>query len=225
MSLVQWIKEKDVINAYNLILNYNSVSVQSLQNYQYGFCQITRNEICNSNESSVLPPNFNEMIAYTPYYISSFELGRFYYPIILNNFQLGSTNYKTPLQLYMYYLQISFCDPPKYYVNVNYNYNDETSGNSYLLQLTFVHELIENIVPINYKWKLFSLIYNNYLTDDIINTIFDSLNNKNIKELIPEPLLFYFCNNYIYNFGFNFGLNGSFPSNNSIKINEFCKKE
>jgi len=235
-SAIEWIKENDEMIANHLIGYYYNSPPNSLSSYQYGFCQLNRRRInennCNQPESSLLRTVLSVLMAYSPYYSCSFEEGKFMYPIILNNFQLGSFYYYYPLDLYTYYLELSLNRPPTYFIKVLYNYI--WNNHAYLFQLTYTHEMVQCSSPIHYVWKLMTIVYvvqsssvmQSYcqLRDEIEN-IFTSMDNKKVQDLLPEPLLFYFCDNYMYNLGFNIGLNGSFPSNNVCHSNELYPKK
>lgn len=235
-SAVEWVRIKNTIIAYNMIGYYYNSPPNSTSQYQYGFCQINRRKIrtenCTNPTSSILPATLSVMIAYTPIYSCNYEEGKFMYPIILNNFQLGSLFYYYPYDLYIYYLEVSFCQPPVYFINVLYNFIIEK--HSLVFQLRYCHELVQTIAPINYTWKLHSVTYivggsatvmQSYCTlNDMITELFESMDNKKVEDLLPEALLFYFCDNYVYNFGLNLGLNGSFPSNNTYNC-EIKKKD
>jgi hypothetical protein len=187
-------------------------------------------------QSGPFPFFFYETLAYSPNFIASFEQGKFYYPIIVNPFTFGSFDYFTPLQLFKFYLQVSFCEPQYYFINVPYFYILESSTNVTEYNFIFVyrHVVVPNIPPINYLWNLYKIIYpvstSNVNTQHMITCtlqsniaeLFKTQTMKKTNEIIPEPLLYNFCTNYSYKFGFHYGNTGSIPSNNSFFTGTNC---
>lgn len=123
-------------------------------------------------------------------------------------------------------------------------YSDKTSTTptkEYNMTLIYQAKVDYGVCPINYTWKLIKVVvpispssstlffsatdtYN--ALNSVVNSIFQntySVNNIQIptnylptSSIIPQPLLCYFNTNYKFNFGANYALNGSLPSNNSF---------
>jgi hypothetical protein len=228
---IEWNRQENgAINATSLSLYYyTGYLTSSYSSNQYGFVQEQRynlNTPCEEPITSTFPPTvYSNTLAYSPQYISNFEQGIFYYPIIENNYKFGSQYYNYPLELYFYYLSVSVCQKMYYYITKPYIVVDD-SGNSYNVILFYRHLVIPCTVPIHYTWTLHKILYpvssNSYTTvepmycmvNSIISELFTSQDNKKTCELVPEPLLFHFSTHYTYRFGFNYGLNASIPSNN-----------
>jgi len=238
---IEWIRQdsRNIISN-SLSLYYSGYSPSNYSSNQYGFVQEQRYVLCDQCvdgtfvPKSTFPPSvYSDTLAYSPAYISNFEQGLFYYPIIQNNYKFGSQYYSYPLQLFYYYISISVCQKMYYYINKPYILIDD-AGNSYNLILFYRHPVNSCTMPINYIWSLDKILYsvssNSYnsvesmfcMVNSLITPLFSSLDNKKTCELIPESLQFHFLTHYVYRFGFNYGLNGSIPSNNGEA--EICKK-
>ena len=164
---IEWNKtEVGNINAFSLSVTYNGYAPANLIQSQIGFAQEQRYNLCGDcvdgafSSTSTFPPNlFSNTLSYTPLYTCNFEEGMFYYPIINNNFFIGSQNYSYPLQLYKYYLAVSVCQKMYYYISTNYILIDPNSGTEYDLVLFYRHEVNPCNAPINYTWSLVKILY------------------------------------------------------------------
>lgn len=242
MNFLEWFYCGDTIKTNSLTLYFLNYAPTCLSQNQHGFVQEQRftiqKECPKPNTppqppySKKVPPLFFNTLAYSPYYISDFEQGTFYYPIILNPFLYNSQYYNYPLQLYIFYMSINTCNQQFYYINVPYLYVDpkDPSHDQYMV-LIYRHPVYLEVKPIQYCWKLHKVlvpintthchsqleIYCNLHQKVVLqdHSIFKTMDNKNTAELVSEPLLFHFYKNYNYVFGFNYGMNGVLPSNNS----------
>lgn len=220
------------------------LSSSGSNNNRYGFIQegrINVNEIING---TVFQENWkNRILAGGPLFYSDFNLGQFNYIIITKNTTFDITVNIYLLQ-YIFLIQYSFCEKPKYYVTTQscIPITIDNSTQYYSMNLIYVHEVVLNIAPIHYCWKLekilvdtskslflpnisfFIKLYNQLLP--IMNQYFDNTfmkrgdimptNDLTTKKLVPEALWFNFWKNYEYNFGENYGLVSSFLTNNSF---------
>jgi len=233
---IEWNKtDSGNINANSLSLFYNGFAPVNLIQSQIGFVQEQRYNLCGECvdgsflSTSTFPPNiFSNTLSYSPLYTCNFEQGKFYYPIITNDFLIGNQNYSYPLQLYKYYLEVSVCQKMFYYISTYYILIDPESGTEYDLILFYRHEVNPCNPPINYNWSLVKILYavssNSYTKvetsfcsiNTLISTLFTTLDQQKTCQLIAKPLQFHFLTHYIYRFGSNYGLNGSIPSNNGL---------
>jgi hypothetical protein len=233
---IEWNKtEKGNIIANSLTTFYNNTTPANLISYQIGFVQEQRYNLCGDCvdgtflSTSSFPPNiFSNTLSYTPLYTCNFEEGKFFYPIITNDFLIGSQNYSYYLQLYKYYLDVSVCQKMFYYISTYYILIDPNSKTEYDLILFYRHDVNPCNAPIHYKWSLTRILYsvssNSYTKvealfcgiNTLITSLFTTLDQQSTCQLIPKPLQFHFLTHYIYRFGSNYGLNGSIPSNNGL---------
>jgi hypothetical protein len=192
--------------------------------------------------STIPPPLYYNTIAYSPDFMANFERGVFYYPIITNPYRFGGTYYQIYFQLYMFYISYQICCTPYYYINVPFvlvvqmvSPAPDAPAQSVDFQLTLVyrHPVCPQTCPINYTWtlhKIYTQISSNkyfnqteYVTINAsIQSLINQMNNKKAVDLVPPQLLHYFSMNYNYQFGDNFGMNGSFPSNNGMSLPPNC---
>lgn len=235
---IEWTKtDLQTISANSLSVFYNNYEPANLTQSTIGFAQEQRYNLCGNcvgtySPTSTFPPNvFCDTLSYTPLYICNFEEGKFYYPIITNDFLIGSQNYYYPLMLFKYYLGVSVCQKMYYYISTNYILIDADSATEYDLALFYRHEVNPCNAPIYYKWSLYKILYsvssNKYTTvetrfcsmNSLVTNLFTTLDQQMACQLIAKPLQFHFLTHYIYRFGSNYGLNGSIPSNNGVAEN------
>lgn len=226
--------EKLIFDIFVLQLNYDNFNQPlCLLRNQYGFIQELRFQIKDDSnhliESMRGPAYFSNMLAYCPYYISNFELGQFMYPILLRPFVFNSKYYNYYTQLYYFYLVVSFCTPPYYYINIPFHHVED--GKDFYMIFIYRHPVVYQVCPMNYQWSIYKILvpisHNSCLVQlqlhqkfkTIVTQIFENTysvptNNLPTKDLIPEALWTHFTVNYTYRYGFNYALNGVFPSNN-----------
>lgn len=233
---IEWTRtEPGTIIANSLSLFYNNNEPFNLIQSTIGFVQEQRYNLCGNcvdgsySSTSTFSPNvFSNTLSYTPLYICNFEEGKFYYPIITNDFLIGSQNYYYPLQLFKYYLAVSVCQKMYYYISTNYILIDPDSDTEYDLILFYRHLVNTCNPPINYTWSLYRILYsissNSYTKvestfcsiNSLITSLFTTLFQQKTCQLIAKPLQFHFLTHNIYKFGKNYGLNGTIPSNNGL---------
>lgn len=235
MHFLEWYYcDSDVgLVANSLTIHYMQYPPNCLFQNQFGFLQEIRyaipKDILNSDTNqSLIPPNlFYNTLSYCPYNINCYELGIFYFPIILNPYLFNSLYYSYPLQLYIFYMSYEVCNQPIYYINVPYIHICNKTNNELTFTIVYRCPVNYSQTPICYTWQIHKIlvnlstnnchhilkIYKNVL-NDIAQQIFTTLNNKTTQELVAPALLCHFYQNYQYKFGFNYGLNGMFPSNN-----------
>jgi hypothetical protein len=243
MHFIEWVPNgSDRLTSISLTLHYMNFAPNSLYQNQYGFVTEQRfvipEDSCNGIPRSLFPPDrFYDTLGYSPYSINCYELGVFYYPIILNPYQFNSCHYSHPLQLFMFYLGYSFCEPPMYYITVPYIHYCPSSKSEISLFIIYRVPLDPCKPPICAKWSIYRICANVSTSNcnnviranclilkKIAESIYANLNHLSTEKLIPSALLFHFQKNYNYHFGFNYGLNGSLPSNNggiNLKVTSF----
>jgi len=208
-----------------------------LHRSQNGFFQEVRYDIllCEGPITSMKAPfYYYNTMAYSPYYMANFELGEFIYPIIMRPFLFNSKYYNHYTQLYYFYLMLSMNQPPYYYINIPFHHIDKTEGKDYYMVFIYRHPVVLNTCPLDYQWCLYKVllpisspqcimqIQAHEKFKGLIKKIFANdypvqTNFLSTRELIPEALWNHFEVNYTYRFGYNYGLNGVFPSNNGLQ--------
>jgi len=229
--------QKDCIKVFSLQFHYENYNkpVCLIRN-QYGFFQEVRFDIeaCEQDLDSMQAPHFfYNTLAFSPHYIANFELGEFLYPILLRPFIFHSKYYNHYLQLFYFYMIVPVSREPYYCINIPFHYIDKDEGKDYYFIFIYKHPICYNIMPIDYYWSLYKIFlpistnqcilqiqvhqkFKDLIKGFFENTLTTKTNNLSTRELMPAALLSHFECNYTYRFGYNFGINGVFPSNNGF---------